>query len=138
MEIQDPHIIDFGTIGKPSEGYLSICEFNHVVSFDVKRCFWTYFTPQAITRGRHAHFMTEMVLIAVAGVIDVELEDRNAQKWNFKLSEPHKGLYIPPMTWHVMTYSHNAIQMVLTSTHYDEADYIRDYSAFEALTNKSL
>ncbi len=129
-----PYIIKFPQFGNPVEGYISVSEFESQIPFEVKRAFWTYYTPESITRGRHAHFSTEMVLIAAAGKIIVDLESTNNIKSSFILESPQVGLYIPPLTWHVMKYSHNAIQIVLASTSYQEEDYIRDYKNFKLLS----
>lgn len=93
--------------------------------------FWTYFTPESIVRGRHAHFKTEQVVIAVTGriLLTAELPDGNIE--TFVLEKPNFGVYIPPNSWHTMQYSHTAIQMVLASTLYDEQDYIRDQNQFK-------
>ena len=129
-----PYIITFPQFGSPVEGYIAVSEFESQIPFEVKRVFWTYYTPESITRGRHAHFITEMVLIAAAGKIIVDLESTQNIKSSFTLDSPQVGLYIPPLTWHVMKYSHNAIQIVLASSPYPEMDYIRDYDMFKLLT----
>lgn len=129
-------IIPFKKIGKPSEGYLSVGESFGEVPFDIKRVFWTYFTPDSITRGRHTHYHTEMILIALSGIIEVTTESVLGEKEHFVLKNPHEGLYIPPLTWHEMAYSHTAVQLVITNSVYDEKDYIREYSDFVALKNK--
>lgn len=128
-----PHLITFQKVGQPIEGYISIAEFERIIPFDVKRTFWTYYTPEQIVRGRHAHYQTQQVLIAVAGRILVQTETPDGVIDQFVLEHPHQGVYIPPNAWHTMQYSHNAVQMVFASTSYDERDYIRDYEAFKKL-----
>ena len=134
---KEPQLINFPQFGKPVEGYIAVGEFSNSLPFQVKRCFWTYYTPESITRGRHAHHNTEMVLVAAAGKIIVELENLNNQKSSFVLESPTVGLYIPPYTWHIMKYSHNAIQIVFASTEYNEEDYIRNYDDFAELSAKA-
>jgi hypothetical protein len=126
-----PRIIDFKQIGKPVEGYISVAESDKNIPFKLKRVFWTYYTPESIVRGKHAHHKTEMVLIAAAGKIIVNTEMQNGEKATFILDKPTMGLYLPPKTWHTMTYTHNAIQLVLASTLYLEKDYIRSYGKFK-------
>ena len=130
-------IISFKKIGKPSEGYLSVGESFGEVPFDIKRVFWTYFTPDSITRGRHTHYHTEMILIALSGIIEVTTESITGEKESFVLKNPNEGLYLPPLTWHEMAYSHTAVQLVITNSLYDETDYIRDYDEFKKLQNPS-
>ena len=130
----DPYLIEFSQLGAPDIGYISVAESQAPVPFVVQRVFWTYDTPDSIVRGRHAHFRTEQVLIAVAGRIIVTVEQ--GQPGNpraFRLDSPHQGLYIPTRTWHTMQYSPGAVQLVLASQPYDEEDYIRDYEQFRGL-----
>jgi len=126
-----PTLIQFPKFGNPTEGYIAVGQFDDILPFEVKRSFWTYYTPESITRGRHAHFNTEMVLIAAAGKIVVDLEEIDGSSSKFTLESPTTGLYIPKMTWHVMQYSHNAVQIVFASSLYVENDYIRDYEEFQ-------
>lgn len=136
--MKEPRIIQFKRIGKPSEGYLSIVESNADadIPFEIKRNFWTYFTPEEVVRGRHAHYETEMVLIAMAGRIVVNTEMPDGSINVFILDKPDMGLYMPKLCWHTMQYSHNAVQLVIASTVYSEADYIRSYEDFKALQKK--
>lgn len=131
MKYKNPYIITFNKIGNPRQGYISISENWKEIPFNVERVFWTYFTPHNIIRGKHAHYKTEQILIAVNGIIKVEIEYGSGKKEEFILDSPEKGLYIPPHVWHTMRYSHNAVQMVLASTKYEEIDYIRDYNKFK-------
>lgn len=129
----NPYEITFQKVGNPTEGYISIAEMAQRIPFEVKRTFWTYYTPEQIVRGRHAHFHTEQVLIAVAGRILLNTELPDGTLSSFVLEHPDKGIYLPPNCWHTMQYSHNAVQLVFASTLYDETDYIRDYSVFKTL-----
>ena len=128
--MRDPHLIRFPKLGAPEIGYISVTERTELVPFEVQRIFWTYYTPESIVRGRHAHHRTEQVLVAVSGRITVttELADGNIQ--TFRLEDPNMGLYVPPNAWHTMQYSHSAVQLVMASAIYDEADYIRRYEQF--------
>lgn len=125
----EPHLIQFNKIGESAEGYISIGD-QASIPYEIKRAFWTYYTPESIVRGRHAHHKTEQVLIAVTGKIIVTTEMANKEIKTFVLSDPNQGVYIPPNVWHTMQYSHTAIQLVLASTPFDAADYIRDYDEF--------
>ncbi len=126
-----PYIIDFPQIGDSCVGYISVTEQNDSVPFKIKRIFWTYFTPESVVRGRHAHHETEQVILAAAGRIIVTTEDAFGNINIFTLSDPYKGVYIPPNIWHTMQYTHNAIQIVFASTEYNKNDYIRDYDEFK-------
>ncbi len=134
MSVQSkPYIIEFPQIGESSEGYLSVAESLNNVPFDIKRTFWTYYTPESVVRGRHAHHKTEMILIALSGRIIVNTEMPGHEIDAFVLDKPNKGLYLPPYCWHTMQYTHVSVQLVLASTHYEPSDYIRDYEEFRKI-----
>jgi hypothetical protein len=130
MTNNKPRLITFRKIGKPEEGYISVCEAGTDSPFPIERTFWTYFTPDSITRGRHAHHTTEMILVAAAGIIQVNTELLSGEKEKFVLQNPNVGLFIPKLCWHEMSYSHNAVQFVIANSRFSEEDYIRDYKLF--------
>ncbi|HVD99659.1 MAG TPA: FdtA/QdtA family cupin domain-containing protein [Cytophagaceae bacterium] len=125
-----PFLIQLKAIGDSTEGYLTVAEEWLDVPFDIKRVYWSYYTPQMITRGRHAHYKLEQVLVAVSGKIVVTNESLKGETFVHVLDEPNVGLYVPPMYWHVIQFSHNAVMMSLASTPYDENDYITSYEDF--------
>ena len=125
-----PFLINFNSIGDQMEGYLTVAEQHKDIPFEIKRVFWSYYTPQMITRGRHAHYELELVLVAVSGKIIVSNETTDGVTTVHILDDPSIGLYIPPMHWHVMQFSHNAVLMSLASTLYNDKDYIIDFEEF--------
>lgn len=129
-----PFLIDFQTIGESTLGYISISEFERDLPFTPQRVFWTYFTPHDVIRGRHAHYETEMVLIAACGKIELKTECIDGKKDTFVLENAGVGVYMPKLCWHTMKYSHNAVQLIFASTPYIADDYIRDYEAFKRLS----
>jgi dTDP-4-dehydrorhamnose 3,5-epimerase-like enzyme len=130
---KEPYLIEFPKIGNSVVGYISVAESLKNVPFEVKRIFWTYFTPEELTRGHHAHYKTEQILIAVAGRIVVHTELPTGEKKSYTLDKPHIGLYLPPYCWHYMEYSHTAVQLVMASEWYDESDYIRDHQKYKEI-----
>ena len=100
------------------------------VPFEVKRVYWTYYTPNEVLRGGHAHKRLEQMIFAVSGRIVFRVEDRFGAKYVFELEKPNIGLYIPPYTWRDIQFSHSAVLLCLASTHYEETDYIRDYEEY--------
>jgi oxalate decarboxylase/phosphoglucose isomerase-like protein (cupin superfamily) len=129
--MKDPYLINFPKIGEPEIGYISVTEQQQLIPFGIQRIFWTYYTPESIVRGRHAHHSTEQVLIATSGRITVTTEMADGAIQTFRLEDPSVGLYVPPHAWHTMQYSHSAVQLVLASASYNVADYIRDYDEFK-------
>ena len=130
-----PHIIEFPKVGNSQLGYISIAENNNL-PFAVKRVYWTYFTPESVERGGHAHYELEQILVAVSGKIIINVEMLNGLTEEFVLEKPNMGLYMPKSTWRTMKYSHNSVQMCLASMEYEEKDYIRDYEVFKKLQKK--
>lgn len=126
-----PHIIEFSQIGLPELGYISVAEYENQIPFEIKRVYWTYFTPNQVVRGRHAHKELRQVIIAVSGIIHFTLEDRQGNKYDYILDEPNKGLFVPNWFWREIRFSHNAVLLCLASSVYDEKDYIRDYDSFK-------
>lgn len=119
-------------LGEPDIGYISVSEnATPPLPFAVQRTFWTYYTPDNILRGRHAHRATEQVIVAVAGRILVTVEQVDGKLEVFRLESPHVGLYLPPNVWHTMQYSPEAVQLALASQPFSEEDYIRDYQEFK-------
>lgn len=127
-----PHIIEFPKVGNSQLGYISIAEKNNL-PFAVKRVYWTYFTPESVERGGHAHYELEQILVAVSGKIIINVEMLNGLTEEFVLENPNRGLYMPKSTWRTMKYSHNSVQMCLASMEYEEKDYIRDYDVFKKI-----
>jgi hypothetical protein len=117
--------------GAPVIGYLTAPTVREI-PFPIRRVFWTYFTPERITRGRHAHKQTSIVLFALTGKVIVTTETLDGTKKTFVLDKPNVGLLIPPMVWHIQRYSHTAIQLALASRPFEEKEYIRDYKTFKA------
>lgn len=127
-----PRVLSLPKLGAPDIGYITVLESGNYLPFTIARTFWTYYTPESIVRGRHAHYRTEQVLVALAGRIIVTTEQADGTLETFRLESPDTGLYVPPSVWHTMQYSHTAVQLVLASTTYEESDYIRDFEHFRA------
>ena len=128
-----PQLIEFSKIGSPNLGYISVAENSNNIPFEIRRVYWTYYTPQDVTRGGHAHYNLEQVIVAVSGTITFTTEDLDGNKEVFVLDSPDKGLYIPKLIWRDIKFSHNAVLLCLASEKYIAADYIRDYQTFLAL-----
>lgn len=125
-----PKKITLNKHGAPVIGYLTATTLTDI-PFPIRRVFWTYFTPERITRGRHAHKRTTVILFALTGKIIVTTETLAGKKKTFVLDKPHVGLIIPPMVWHSQRYSHTATQLAIASHPFDEKEYIRDYKVFK-------
>lgn len=128
----NPHITIFNKIGSSQLGYITIAEAQKNVPFDIKRVYWTYYTPQDVIRGGHAHKELEQIIFAVSGTITFETEDKEGNTDTFILDSPSSGLYIPKLIWRNIKFSHNAVLLCLASQLYDENDYFRSYEDFKS------
>jgi hypothetical protein len=131
-------IIEFPTIGSSALGFISVAEQHVNVPFEIKRVYWTYYTPNDVQRGGHAHKDLEQLIFAVSGTIEFNVEDLDGNKQRFILDKPHKGLYLPRQVWRDIKFSHSAVLLCLASEVYVEADYIRDYKDFQMLQNQPI
>lgn len=131
-----PQLIEFPSIGSSVLGFITVAEVEKNVPFLIKRVYWTYYTPNEVERGGHAHYELQQLIFAVSGSIDFETESLDGHKECFVLTKPNIGLYIPKMLWRTIRFSHNAVLLCLASDLYSEADYIRDYKSFKALNSE--
>lgn len=135
--MKKPEIITLNKIGSPNLGYISVAENEENIPFKIEKVYWTYYTPQDVTRGGHAHVDLQQVIVAVSGIITFYTEDLQGKKMEFVLDSPEKALYIPQKIWRDIKFSHNAVLLCLASEKYTEEDYIRDYADFLKLKNEN-
>lgn len=129
-----PYIINFEKFGSIDLGYITPVEKENL-PFEVKRIYWTYYTPESIERGGHSHINLQQILIAVSGTIILKTQMPGEDLVEFVLESPNKGLFIPKLCWREMKYTHNAVQVCIASMEYNETDYIRDYQVFKSIKN---
>ncbi len=135
MSIKNCQLINLPRITDP-RGNLSFIEGGKHIPFDIKRVYYLYDVPGGSDRGSHAHKNLHQFIVAMSGSFDVTLDDGKIKKL-FQLNRSYNGLYVCPMMWRDLdNFSSGAVCMVLASAHYDENDYIRDYSQFTSLTSK--
>lgn len=80
--------------------------------------------------GDNAYNENQEFIIALSGSFDVILDDRKERK-SFSLNRSYYGLYVPKGMWRSMeNFSTNSLALVLSSTKYDEGDYIRNYNEY--------
>ncbi|MFN8356688.1 MAG: FdtA/QdtA family cupin domain-containing protein [Spirosomataceae bacterium] len=130
-----PFLLEFPAFGIEETGMLSVVEngFNAKLPFEIQRVVWTYNVPSGINRGYLAHIQTGELLIAVKGKMVVSTETLDGEQTQFVLDRPTIGLYVPPKTWHYVSYSEETFQLSLASHPYDANDYVRDYKEFKKL-----
>ena len=119
-----------------ARGNLSFAEQYKHVPFEIERTYWIYDVPGGEARGGHAYKENEEFIIALSGSFDVIL-DNGVEKKTYSLNRSYYGLYVPKGIWREMNnFSTNSLALVLSSTPYNENDYIRDYEQFKTHCNE--
>lgn len=120
-----------------ARGNLSVVEEFKEIPFKIERTYWIYDVPGGESRGGHAYRENCEFIIALSGSFDVILDDGNERK-RYHLNRSYYGLYVPAGLWREMdNFSTNSLALILSSTRYDEQDYIRDYELFKATKDES-
>lgn len=116
-------------------GNLSFVEqFKHI-PFKIERTYWIYDVPGGESRGGHAYKENQELIIALSGSFDVVL-DNGRIKETYSLNRSYYGLFVPKGVWREMSnFSTNSLALILSSTSFDEQDYIRDYETFKLFVN---
>ncbi len=125
------HLIEFPIVGE-RRGNLTFIEGERHIPFAIQRVYYLYDVPGGADRGGHAHRALHQVMIAMSGSFDVVLRDGFRSR-RYQLNRSYYGLYIPPMTWRDLdNFSSGSVCLVLASAAYEESDYFREWSEFEA------
>ena len=90
--------------------------------FDVKRVYWICGAADQ-TRGGHRHIKNRQALVALNGVVRIDLEQCKKSE-RCSLVSPKQCLLIEPDVWHWMTFSEGAILLVFASEYFDKTDYL--------------
>jgi dTDP-4-dehydrorhamnose 3,5-epimerase-like enzyme len=127
--IEDVRLIDLPKIPDPRGNLSFIEEYEHI-PFKIERTYWIYDVPGGQIRGGHAFKEQQELVVALSGSFDVIIKDGLAQK-RFHLNRSYFGLLIPNGLWREMdNFSTNSVVLVLSSTKYDEKDYMRNFDEF--------
>lgn len=119
-----PKIID-------QRGNLSFIEEDTQLPFKIRRVYWIYDVPGGEHRGGHAFRATEELIVALSGSFDLVLHD-GKKEYHFSLNRSYYGLFVPKMIWRTLeNFSTNSLALIIASTDYSEADYIRDFEIFK-------
>lgn len=120
-------LLHFPKIVDP-RGNLTFIQFPDQIPFKIERVFWTYDVPGGEIRGGHAFLKQQEVIIALSGSFDVVILDQKGRKKVVNLNRSYFGLYLPPSTWrHMENFSTNSLGLHLSSSQFDENDYVREY-----------
>lgn len=111
-------------------GNLSFIEGENHVPFKIERTYWIYDVPGGEVRGGHAYRHNEEFIVALSGSLDVVLHD-GIKEYRHHLNRSYNGVYVPKMMWRSLeNFSTNSLALVLSSTAYNQNDYIRDFEKF--------
>ncbi len=122
-------VIEFPEMGD-ERGNLVVVEGEQLVPFKINRVFYMYGSDDTVVRGQHANRESEFVLINVSGTSKVRVTD-GREEAIIELNKPRMGLYLSKMLWKDMyDFSPDSVLLVLTNTHYNGAEYIRDYDEY--------
>lgn len=133
--LKNVYMIDLPVVREP-RGNLTFIEGGQHVPFDIQRVYYLYDVPGGANRAGHAHKGLRQLVVAMSGSFDIHLDD-GFEKKTFHLNRSYYGLYICPMIWRTIdNFSSGSVCLVLASTHYEEADYYRDYGTFLAAAKK--
>ncbi len=126
MEVK---IIELPKILDP-RGNLSFLESGNHIPFEIRRTYWIYDVPGGEIRGGHAFKEQNEFIIVLSGSLDIIVFDGKKEK-RFSLNRSYYGLYIPSGLWrHMENFATNTLALVVSSTSFNENDYIRDKDEF--------
>ena len=127
--VNDCKLLNLGTIND-DRGKLTFVEGEINIPFQIERIYYLYDVPLGKSRGGHAHKEIAQLMIAISGSFAVKIDDGKSTKL-ITLSGPNYGLYIAKMIWRIISnFSMGSVCLVLASDHYDELDYIRNFTDF--------
>jgi dTDP-4-dehydrorhamnose 3,5-epimerase-like enzyme len=132
MNLKEVELINLPKILDP-RGNLSFIEETNHIPFEIMRAYWIYDVPGGEIRGSHAYKKNCEFIVALSGSFDIILHDGINEK-KYSLNRSYFGLYVPNLLWRSMeNFSTNSLALVLSSTSYDESDYIRNFSDFKRI-----
>ena len=128
-DLKKAEIIELPKI-EDHRGNLSFIEEKNHIPFKIERIYWIYDIPGGAKRGGHAFKKQQEFIVALSGSFDVIISDgKETHKYN--LNRSYYGLYVPERLWRQMeNFSTNSVAIILSSTVFNENDYIRDYNIF--------
>lgn len=129
MNILDVKKIEFKKF-TDQRGSLSVIEDCSDIPFAIKRAYWLYDVPEGEERYGHAFKEQHELIVALSGSFDVVLSD-GGEEVRYHLNRSNYGIYIPNMIWRrIDNFSTNSVALILSSTEYDERDYIEEFNEY--------
>lgn len=129
-----PQLLTLPKILDP-RGNLTFVENGAQVPFEIRRAYWIYDVPGGEERHGHAFRTASELIVALSGSFDVVVDSGSGEE-RISLGRSFYGLHVPPMTWRrIDNFSTNSVALVLSSTNYDERDYLRDKGEWLKMLN---
>ena len=113
-------IIEMPTF-EDERGFLTVME--NLLPFKIERIYWIYGADEH-SRGGHRHKITNQAFVAVAGIVDIKINDGKKENI-YILDDPSKCIIVEPEDWHTMIFKNNAVLLVFASHGYDKKDNIK-------------
>lgn len=137
MVFEKPTLFEIPKICDP-RGNLSVLQYPGTLPFEAVRTYWIYDIPGGAIRDGHAYHSQQEIIIALSGSFDVTTETDD-ERQRVTLSRSNQGLYIPPLTWReIDRFSTNAVALILSSSLYNEIDYIRDKKTYYGIIGHEI
>ena len=131
-----PYVINLPNIEDP-RGNLTFLQHPDQLPFEVQRVFWTYDVPGGESRGGHAYYKQQELIIALSGSFDVVITDEKNEKEIFHLNRSYYGLLVPAQNWrHMENFSTNSLGLHLSSMQFALSDYIRNFEEYKRINNE--
>jgi WxcM-like, C-terminal len=114
-----------------ARGSVNFLQLGKGLDFQPKRFFWLHHVAPGQWRGRHAHRESQLLFVAMHGRCRVHVDDGKLLEIA-TLEDPTRALYMAPWVWHELTdFEPGTAILVIASTLFDEAEYLRDYDTFK-------
>lgn len=118
-------------------GNLSVVSRGEGIDFEPRRCYWLNDVPGGESRDGHAYRHSRELIVALSGSFKVTAVDPCGEEESFVLDRPDRGLLVPAMIWRELSaFTTNATALIIASTDYDPADYIRDIDQFKLIATR--
>jgi hypothetical protein len=98
------------------------------IPFLVKEVVTIFNVPIGVTRGCHAHKITQQLLVLISGKITVIIKSISGES-RIVLDEPGDNVYLAPLNWGEQIFmAAGSVLQIYSSEAYDPDDYISDFS----------
>jgi len=112
-------------------GWVNFLELGKALDYQPRRIFWLHHVAPGQWRGRHGHRESKLLFVALNGSCQAHLDDGKVKE-TVTLNDPTTALYVAPWVWHELTdFAPQTAVMIIASSLYEEAEYLRDYDVFK-------